>query len=316
LPGIINSVAQNAVFSQYAGLLNGKTGITVLLYHYATYKNGQHDQDIAEQFLDNVTGELNLELTSDFASGLSGIAWGIRHLLSSGFIRARDDDIFEDIDAFIRQRNDAEKISSAGMEDASIGLYLLDCLQQEGKSPTTIWEERMSVFIQTVRHLLIRRYTYYAFPVFTCADLLPILHICAVLQNESLFRGDIRRLYDELPLIVKIAMREERNISDRYWLQCILQSTPLLITDKVLMNTWRPTLTDMNRFYLNRLLYGNIVPTPKVIDAAVPALVKDTKHMDELLSLLNPDNAGLGSYIGGLAWALLQWCADHQIEII
>jgi hypothetical protein len=33
--------------------------------------------------------------------------------------------------------------------------------------------------------------------------------------------------------------------------------------------------------------------------------------MDELLLLLNPNNAGLGDYAGGFAWSLLQWSKEN-----
>ena len=71
---------------------------------------------------------------------------------------------------------------------------------------------------------------------------------------------------------------------------------------------------DINEFYLNRLLYGNIIPAPDIFDMVIPLIVNDADRIDSLLSLLNPNNTGLGNYVGGLAWALLQNCLKYKNE--
>jgi hypothetical protein len=42
------------------------------------------------------------------------------------------------------------------------------------------------------------------------------------------------------------------------------------------------------------------------------SIVENKKQIEELLYLLNPNNAGLENYVVGLAWAMLQYCMSHD----
>jgi hypothetical protein len=62
------------------GLINGKMGLCINLYHIAKYI---HDDDLmmkADDIFDFVQSKIKLSLPIHFSDGLTGIGWGIQHL--------------------------------------------------------------------------------------------------------------------------------------------------------------------------------------------------------------------------------------------
>ena len=79
-------------------------GIAIFFYQYGRYSDNKLYTDYAGELIDEIYEEINLNTSTDFADGLTGIGWGIEYLVKNGFIDADTDDILGDIDKKVYQR--------------------------------------------------------------------------------------------------------------------------------------------------------------------------------------------------------------------
>ncbi|MBN3584799.1 hypothetical protein JYB64_20575 [Algoriphagus aestuarii] len=120
------------------GLFNGKLGLTIYLYNLAHKSESQNIQEMA----DNLIGEIyekigSSKLSTDFSSGLAGIAWGISHLVNSDFVDADLDDTLSELDDKIFKFLNVQKGDfSVNIQSGLIGylFYCLDRLENSLKS--------------------------------------------------------------------------------------------------------------------------------------------------------------------------------------
>ena len=87
---IANCLSINVQKLKYPGLLEGKMGVAVFLYHYARYSGIASFRDIADNLIDEIIDSISMSQMS-FSNGLSGIGWGMKHLLKEQFIHSDDD---------------------------------------------------------------------------------------------------------------------------------------------------------------------------------------------------------------------------------
>ncbi len=81
------------------GLLHGKMGIAIYLFHLSAQLKGQKYIELANELIDQIYDGIGMKtIPTDFENGLAGIAWGIEHLVKSGFLEADTDEILRDID--------------------------------------------------------------------------------------------------------------------------------------------------------------------------------------------------------------------------
>lgn len=80
------------------GLLDGKMGIALVLFHYARVYKSRECRLVAEHLLDQVMSSLTSRTAIDFANGLTGIGWGIEYLIQNGYMKGDSADICEVID--------------------------------------------------------------------------------------------------------------------------------------------------------------------------------------------------------------------------
>jgi hypothetical protein len=85
-------------FCNNAGLLTGKTGVAIFFYHYARYTGKRIYNDFADELIDEIVKEINLEFLLNFKSGLCGIGWGITYLIQNNFVKVDLDKILAVID--------------------------------------------------------------------------------------------------------------------------------------------------------------------------------------------------------------------------
>ena len=288
------------------GLMTGKMGIAILLYHYARYKNEPEIMDFADQLINSMMQETGLDYGKGLDEGLCGIAWGIDYLIKQQFIQA-EVDIFEEIDACLfQEENRALYLYDLDVE-AEKGLYAWNRLFSCQSSEEHIWRQRMEKCVSHFHDIWIYRYTNYNLPVFPCRILIRFFHVCQTLWEHNQYRAETESLYEELPEIVKISYREEPCFSDKHMLASLFTGIPVF--EKCIPVDDVPpsmTLTDVNNFYLTRLVLGRDIPIPEIVDKTMLSMAEDRQKIDELLHHLKPDNAGLGNSVGGLAWAMLQ----------
>ena len=93
---IANGLSANVQKLMSPGLLEGKMGVAVFLYHYARSSGRTAYSQLADYLLDEILESINQSQLS-FVDGLSGIGWGIKHLLKAKVIDATDD-ILDELD--------------------------------------------------------------------------------------------------------------------------------------------------------------------------------------------------------------------------
>lgn len=98
LQRIGNILLINASFIENPGLLNGKTGISVFFYEYGRYLKNKIYTDYAGELIDEIYEEIAINTPLNFASGLTGIGWGIEYLVKNKFVDADTDEVLADID--------------------------------------------------------------------------------------------------------------------------------------------------------------------------------------------------------------------------
>ncbi|MCL2651254.1 MAG: hypothetical protein FWD60_09570 [Candidatus Azobacteroides sp.] len=298
----INRLSKIAALTPGAGLLTGKTGLALLFYEYAAYKNEKKIEEYADNLIDLTQTEINRNASIDLNDGLCGTAWGLNYLLKRGFVEA-DEDIFEEIDnvIFNKINNQFEDLRLASAK----ALYLLSRINFNNFSNEIIWQQRIETYLHTVGEILNNA------SFFSCQDLFLFFHSCETLRKNDLYFFEIESLYGKMLEIVDVSCKIEKNNANRYTLELLLMQIPAF-SDHVSINTaWKnATLMDVIAFYQNRLITGRNIPAPKAVDSALFSIINDKSRIDELLYLLNPYNAGLGNYVGGLTWAMLQWRMD------
>jgi glycosyltransferase involved in cell wall biosynthesis len=105
------------------GILRGKMGVILFLFHYAQYSNNDVYRNYANQLMEEIYQEITLELPINFSTGFCGIGWGIGYLIQHGFLVGDADDVLEDVDKQIMER-DPLRISDLSVETGLAGILL------------------------------------------------------------------------------------------------------------------------------------------------------------------------------------------------
>jgi len=87
------------------GIWKGRMGIVIFLFHYARYSNNDLYKDLAEKMLTDMFNDIRKDTHCGFATGLSGIGWGIEYLHQQGFIEGNTSEILFDFDKRIMEIN-------------------------------------------------------------------------------------------------------------------------------------------------------------------------------------------------------------------
>ncbi|NJO92976.1 MAG: glycosyltransferase [Chloroflexia bacterium] len=105
----------NASFLNNLGLLDGKMGIALFLYHYARYTKNEIYSNYAGELIDEIYVEVNNNTPFDLANGLTGISLGLEYLVINNFVEADLDAILEEIDEMFLKNIQLEE-SSNGLD--------------------------------------------------------------------------------------------------------------------------------------------------------------------------------------------------------
>ena len=317
----INRLVKVAALTPGCGLMTGKTGLAILFYEYASFKDDKKINEQADQLIDSVLTELSKDsvhgwasirsgygLDSDLigfglASGMSGIAYGFNYLIKRGFMQA-EEDIFEEIDSLLFDENTTELNRFSFVDESEKMPYLLSQLNFNSLMGNSIRLKRVEDFLNVVTEILNSQNSEFI-PCY-CRDLFCFFHACEILRSNGLYLLEIDLLYQKLLCRMAFSFEKEKNNACRYVLESLLKEIPVFSDHLNVSDYWKKaTLTEVNSFYLHKLFSARTIATPKVVDDALLSIVEDKKRMDELLLFLNPNNAELDNYVGGLAWALL-----------
>ena len=80
------------------GLLNGGTGIALVLMHYSRVRKCRYIEKSVDFLIENILKRISKTTKTEFASGLSGIGWGIEYLIQNKYMKGCGADLLLDID--------------------------------------------------------------------------------------------------------------------------------------------------------------------------------------------------------------------------
>lgn len=156
---ITHHLMLNAYFNPDLGLFHGQMGTVLAMSEYSKYMNNEVYFDVASCLLDNIAGKMHKNLLFSFASGLSGIGWGIEYLIQYGFVEGESVEICEEIDRKIME-TDPRRILDFSLDTGFEGLlhYVIYHLQGAMKQNTELpFDDRYLSDIYAICSLLKER---------------------------------------------------------------------------------------------------------------------------------------------------------------
>lgn len=108
-------------FTNQIGLLDGKMGIVLFFMHYARYTGIKRYETFAGELIDEIYDEISIGSSRNFGDGLAGIAWGMEYLIRSGFVKANSDEVLEELDTRILER-DVRRVKDISLESGLKGI--------------------------------------------------------------------------------------------------------------------------------------------------------------------------------------------------
>lgn len=87
------------------GLMNGKMGGVIFFMLYAQKTGIGAYYDYCDELLEDIYGQISIGTSIGFYDGLCGIGWGIEFLIKNNLTEGNTDELMEDIDKFVMERN-------------------------------------------------------------------------------------------------------------------------------------------------------------------------------------------------------------------
>ena len=109
MSGLLKQIADHyllrGLFCREMGLWNGKTGMSLFFFLLSRHTGNHWYEEFAGELLDDVCSSLSKQCPVTFADGLCGIGWTIEFLKKEGFIEGDTDDILEEVDKQVMERD-------------------------------------------------------------------------------------------------------------------------------------------------------------------------------------------------------------------
>lgn len=120
---IINYLALHSMDSpNEVGLFRGQMGYVIALSKYARQHNIPQLETIADFLCDNVFSRAGALRDISFATGLSGICWGIEYLVQEGILDGNAETYCSEVDDEI-MKTDVSRVSDFSLESGLGGLW-------------------------------------------------------------------------------------------------------------------------------------------------------------------------------------------------
>ncbi|MBD5425457.1 MAG: hypothetical protein HDR45_04565 [Bacteroides sp.] len=97
-------------------------GIIILLADLSRQNDLQSLQIVCSHLIKTIPKYAKTSIGIDFATGLSGIGWGLEYLVQHGLLRGPADDILRETDTFIMTQN-IDKKTDFSLETGLLGLW-------------------------------------------------------------------------------------------------------------------------------------------------------------------------------------------------
>jgi len=106
---IYKDILTSSFYIQNNGLLFGKMGMAIFLFHYAQYTHAEDIRDKAFDLVFHITKNLNISLIN-YTNGISGIGVGIEYLIQHKFLEGNTDEVLEDFDEILYSQIHSQKL--------------------------------------------------------------------------------------------------------------------------------------------------------------------------------------------------------------
>lgn len=136
-------------FTDNIGLFDGKMGIVLFFMNYSRYTGCKRYEKFAGELIDEIYAEIRIDCSSNFGNGLAGIAWGMEYLIRNGFVMADPNEILEEVDNRILER-DARRVKDFSLENGLKGVAYYAISRCEGREYPFIFKGYMIDLVQAL----------------------------------------------------------------------------------------------------------------------------------------------------------------------
>jgi len=315
LNNMVNLIIQKSEFCPHNGLLNGKMGLCVFLYHYARFTNDQTISALAEDLVNSVYDQIAKTRLHGLENGITGIAWGLHHLAVNNFVEADLDDVLHDADK-IYTNNVEQSGGFLNDEWFGIGLYVLLRLKSNNIEK---WMATIQILIKHLRRqLLLSRFMDFSIKIYRSKTLASMLLVFTEIYKMGICRQEIESIFSEINQSIIFSHKEEKNMLDKKLLEQIMLETEKIISAFYIpkeLNIFpieQMTMMELNSYYLNNLIFNKIQISDDLLTQKIHQIISDPHLIPHLLSLFRSDCMGLNTHITGLSWTFLQWLVTHD----
>lgn len=109
------------LFCQEQGLWKGKMGMSVFFFLLSRHTANHWYEEFAGELLDDVCNNLSQYCSVTFDEGFCGIGWAIEFLKKEGFVEGDTDEILEEVDKMVMER-DVRRITDLSLETGLSGI--------------------------------------------------------------------------------------------------------------------------------------------------------------------------------------------------
>ena len=88
----------------FPGLMNGRMGIVIFLFHYIRQTGDSSFEDVALNLLNGIQADIHIHSPLDYNNGLTGIGAGIEYLAQQGFLYIDTDEVLDDFDSMFAEQ--------------------------------------------------------------------------------------------------------------------------------------------------------------------------------------------------------------------
>lgn len=219
LQRIANFLLLNASFIDDIGLLNGKMGIAIFFYHYSRYCGNKIYEDYAEELVDEIYEEINNGTPVNFASGLTGIGWGIEYLVKNKFVQSDTDEALSEIDTAV-YRNTLYRpfLLESGNDLFGYGLYYIARLREYGNDDNnlnTLFKKQHLIYLtdDCERILSHKKYRDYKIESLSTDTINSFVMFLIEMNRLELFPSKVERLFHTLPEFIESSLQESGDIA-------------------------------------------------------------------------------------------------------
>jgi len=216
---IANVLLLNASFIDNPGLLNGKMGIAIFLYHYSRYSKNKIFGDYAGELIDEIYEEINTNTPLNFSNGLTGIGWGIEYLVKNGFVQADTDEALSEIDTSV-YRNSLYRpfLLESGNDLFGYCLYFIARLRERGNDDenlNTLFKKQHLIYLtdDCERILVHKKYLDYKIESLSIDTIISFIWFLLEMHRMGIFPFKVEKLLHVLPEHIGLCLQDAGQIS-------------------------------------------------------------------------------------------------------